>query len=202
LSIFIPRPETVYNSCVVAGPEGLIGSYQKIHPYETENRCFAKGDSPFLFDTPWGPVSVGICYDTYQFPELMRYYASKDARLYLNPTALIEDINLACSREGFLDYYIKTLEYGVICNAIFIASANLTGFDDFNYFAGASMIIGPRVSPFCDTQAACYAGSPDNTEEGLSIAKIDLSLAKRTIFVNNSITGVPDYRPDLYKTFR
>ena len=27
----------IYNSAVVLGPEGLIGSYQKIHPYGTEN---------------------------------------------------------------------------------------------------------------------------------------------------------------------
>jgi hypothetical protein len=64
------------------------------------------------------------------------------------------------------------------------------------------MILGPKITPFCDTQAACYAGSKENIEEGISISTIDLSLAKRTIFVNNSITGVPDYRPELYKTFR
>ena len=69
----------IYNSAVVLGPEGLIGSYQKIHPYGTENMWCKRGETPFMFDTKWGPISLAICYDNYQFPELARYYAWKGA---------------------------------------------------------------------------------------------------------------------------
>lgn len=53
-----------------------------------------------MFETPWGPVGIEICYDSYQFPELMRYYVSKGMRLYLNPTAEFEQVELAGSRDN------------------------------------------------------------------------------------------------------
>ena len=193
--------EIVYNSAVSIGPEGVIGSYQKIHPFDSENNYFAKGETPFLFETPWGPISVGICYDTYQFPELMRYYVSKGSRLYLNPTAVIEEIPKEGSRQAFINYYAPTLEYGVLCNTLFIASANLTGFDDTNYFGGGSAVIGPKITPFFETDVTYYAGDKNNVQEGVYIATIDLTLAKRRLMDDTGAAGEPDYRPDLYRKF-
>jgi Predicted amidohydrolase len=192
---------TIYNSAIAVGPEGVIGSYQKIHPFDSENKYFAKGETPFLFDTPWGPVSVGICYDTYQFPELMRYYVSKGSRLYLNPTAVIEEIPKEGSRQAFINYYTPTLEYGVLCNTIFIASANLTGYDDTNYFGGGSAVIGPKITPFFETDVTYYAGDKNNVQEGIYLATIDLSLARRRLMDDTGAAGEPDYRPELYKKF-
>jgi predicted amidohydrolase len=194
--------DIIYNSAVAIGPDGVIGSYQKIHPFDSENNYFVKGETPFLFDTPWGPVSVGICYDTYQFPELMRYYVSKGSRLYLNPTAVIEEIPKEGSRQAFINYYAPTLEYGVLCNTIFIASANLTGYDDVNYFGGGSAVIGPKITPFFETDVTYYAGNKDNVQEGISIATVDLSLAKRRLMDETGAAGEPDYRPDLYRKWR
>lgn len=193
--------DALYNSAIAIGPEGVIGAYQKMHPFETESIWCKKGDTPFMFDTEWGPISVGICFDTYQFPELMRHYVSKGSRLYLNPTAVIEEIPKECSRQAFINYYAPTLEYGVLCNTIFIASANLTGFDDVNYFGGGSCVIGPKINAFFETDVAYYAGNKDNVQEGIYSAAIDLSLATRPLFVNSKFTNVPDYRPDIYKKF-
>lgn len=194
-------PEILYNSAVAAGPDGVIGSYRKIHPFDAENKYFSKGDTPFLFETPWGPISIGICYDTYQFPELMRYYVSKGSRLYLNPTAVIEEIPKEGSRQAFLNYYAPTLEYGVLCNTIFIASANLTGYDDTNYFGGGSAVIGPKITPFFETDVTYYAGDKDCVQEGIFLATIDLSLAKRRLMDDSGAAGEPDYRPELYRKF-
>lgn len=189
----------LYNSAFVSGPDGLIGTYRKIHPFDAENKWCKKGDTPFLFDTPWGPVGIGICYDTYQFPELMRYYVQKGARLYLNPTAVIEEIPKEGSREAFLRYYASTLEYGVLCNTIFIASANLTGKDKESYFGGGSCVIGPKITPFFETDVTYYAGDKNNVQETLDLATIDLSLAKRRLCTINEVTGEPDYRPEIYR---
>lgn len=193
--------DTLYNSAIAIGPEGVIGSYQKIHPFETESIWCDKGENPFMFDTKWGPISIGICFDTYQFPELMRHYVSNGSRLYLNPTAVIEEIPKEFSRQAFINYYAPTLEYGVLCNTIFIASANLTGFDKENYFGGGSAIIGPKINPFFETDVTYYAGDKDNVQEGIYMATIDLSLATRPLFVKSRFTGTPDYRPELYKKF-
>lgn len=195
-------PDTVlYNSAVAIGPDGVIGSYRKMHPFETESIWCEKGDEPFMFDSPWGPISVGICFDTYQFPELMRHYVYKGSRLYLNPTAVIEEIPKEGSRQAFIDYYAPTLEYGVLCNTIFVASANLTGTDQVNYFGGGSCIIGPKITPFFETNMTYYAGSKDNVQEGIYMETLDLSLATRRLAKDSQFTGVPDYRPELYKKF-
>lgn len=192
---------TLYNSAVAIGPEGVIGAYQKMHPFETESIWCKKGDDPFMFDTPWGPISVGICFDTYQFPELMRHYVHKGSRLYLNPTAVIEEIPKEGSRQAFIDYYAPTLEYGVLCNTIFIASANLTGMDQVNYFGGGSCVIGPKITPFFETNLTYYAGDKDDVQEGIRMETIDLSLATRRLAKTSQFTGEPDYRPELYKKF-
>jgi len=193
--------ELLYNSAVAIGPDGVIGAYQKIHPFESESVWCVKGEDPFMFDTEWGPVSVGICFDTYQFPELMRHYVGKGSRLYLNPTAVIEEIPKEGSRQAFVNYYAPTLEYGVLCNTIFVASANLTGFDGENYFGGGSCVIGPKINAFFETDFTYYAGNKDNVQEGVYMETIDLSLATRPLFINSKYTGAPDYRPELYKKF-
>lgn len=193
--------EVLYNAAVAIGPEGVIGAYEKIHPFETESIWCAKGEDPFMFETPWGPISVGICFDTYQFPELMRHYVHKGSRLYLNPTAVVEEIPKEGSRQAFIDYYAPTLEYGVLCNTIYVASANLTGTDIVNYFGGGSCIVGPKVTPFFETNMVYYAGNKDNVQEGIYLETIDLSLAERRLAVDSKFTGVPDYRPELYKKF-
>lgn len=196
-----PESEDIYNSAIAIGPEGVLGSYQKIHPFEEENLWFTKGETPFMFETPWGPIGIGICYDTYQFPEIMRHYVANGSRLYLNPTAVVEEIDKTGSRQAFINYYAPTLEYGVLCNTIFIASANLTAYDGGIYFGGGSAIIGPKLTPFFETDVTYYAGDKNNTQEELILATLDLTLAKRRLCNTKTCTGTADYRPDLYKHF-
>lgn len=193
--------DRLYNSAVAVGPSGIIGAYRKVHPFDTENTWCVKGNEPFMFDTPWGPVSIGICYDTYQFPELMRYYVHKGCRLYLNPTAVVEEVDKSESRRAFKDYYVPTLEYGVLCNTIYVVSANLTGWDQGSFFGGGSCIIGPKITPFSETNVFWYAGEKNNVQETMLIASIDLSIATRKQAVPNPLTGEPDYRPEVYREF-
>ncbi|MDD6310952.1 MAG: carbon-nitrogen hydrolase family protein [Firmicutes bacterium] len=189
------------NSAIAIGPDGVIGSYAKMHPFETESVWCEKGDKPFMFETPWGPIGISICFDTYQFPELQRHYCAKGCRLVLNPTAFLEEVAFDHSRQAFLDTFGRTLEYGVLCNTIFIASSNLTGMDIESYFGGGSSVIGPKISPFYETMLHYYAGDKDMNQAEMYLATIDLSLAERRLFTNKEITGVPDYRPEIYKQF-
>lgn len=194
--------DKIYNSAVVCAPEKVLGVYRKIHPWGRENISFSKGSKPYLFMTPWGPISIGICYDSYQFPELMRYYVWKGSRLYLNPTALSEEVSLTRSHQAFVNYYKPTLEYGVISNAIFIASSNLVGLDRESYFGGGSVIIGPKIAPYEETDIEYYAGDVNNTQESVFIATINLSLARRELCIDNNYSGEPDYRLELYRSFK
>jgi len=189
----------IYNSAAVIGPDGLIGAYRKIHPYDKENTWCHKGDKPLLFDTDWGPIGVGICYDTYHFPELMRYYAWKGCRLYLNLTAVIRE---AAVKDALQEGYLTYLKSGVLMNHIFIASSNLVGLDLKNTYGGGSIILGPQVLSH-DTIAysSSYGGDINCDSEKIFVANLDLALAKRSIFHSNPYTETPDFRPELYSKF-
>lgn len=152
-----------------------------------------KGNKAFIFDTPWGPVGLAICYDTYCFQELMRYYAAKGCRLYINCTALAKCHGIALGS--------TTLEAGCITNQIYIVSANLAGTDKYNVFWGGSSIIGPSTNFW---EAEYYAGYPFTDtraiQDKMYTATIDLALATREKFEPNPlIDGGTDFRPAIYK---
>ena len=70
--------DTCYISCPLLGPEGLIGTYRKLHlgtpPLFRESLCFTGGNSVPVFPTRYGPVGIQICADFWVFPELSRQY--------------------------------------------------------------------------------------------------------------------------------
>lgn len=196
--------DIVYNAAAVCGPEGFIGTYRKLHPALEEQCWCTRGDEPFMFDTKWGPIAIGICYDSYNFHELARYYAAAGARLYLNPTAVGGGPLF-----DWKEYYMDGLKQIVNSSEIFVASANLTGFamvdeetggsnDNMTkhgtYFGGGSVILGPGIGD----KIHVYAGDVNSMEEKIFMETIDLSLAARRNFKVDQITGRPDYRPELY----
>lgn len=181
----------LYNSLAIFSPEGLVGSYRKMHLPAPEPNWATRGDKPFILDTPWGPVGCAICYDTYCFPELMRYYASKGCRLYINSTALAK-----CHGKSL---GTTTIEAGAIREGIYIASSNLGGVDLYNDFWGGSSIIGPGRKTW---EAYYYAGHKFTdevaAESEIFTATIDLSLATRFLFKYNPSVGGTDWRPEKY----
>ena len=188
------KSDVIYNAACVCGPKGIIGSYRKIHLPYPEPHWATRGDKPFSFSRPpWGPVALGICYDSYCFQELMRYYAAKGCRLYINCTALAKCHGIALGS--------TTLEAGVITNQIYIVSSNLAGKDLYNVFWGGASIIGPSTNFW---EAEYFAGYPFTDPKAIQnkmyTATIDLTLASREKFEPNAlINGKTDYRPAVYK---
>lgn len=185
------KADVVYNGLAIFSPEGIAGAYHKMHLPAPEPNWATRGDKPFILDTPWGPVGCAICYDTYCFPELMRYYAAKGCRLYVNSTALAH-----CHGPRLGD---ATLEAAVIREGIFIVSSNLGGLDVDNWFWGGASIIGPSRKTW---ETHYYAGMPFTAEgadeEAMYTATIDLALATRGLFKDNPSVGGTDWRPDKY----
>ena len=181
----------VYNSVLIAKPDESLLTYRKIH-LALEEPCWAMaGDQPLLLDTPWGPVGIMICYDMYSFPELVRYYAAKGARLVINATAYAKSRGYEKAK--------TTIESAVLMNGIYVATANLCGKDLKNEFFGGSSIIGPSQK----MQATYYyAGKPfndeDADEEAMYLETIDLSRAARSIYEENVLLGRSDFRAELY----
>jgi predicted amidohydrolase len=187
-------PEAFYNSAAVIGPEGVIGSYAKLMPFGNEMRWCKKGEKPFAFSTPWGLVGVGICYDTYMFPELPRYYAALGARLYVHITAL-------GPFTGWKPYYINQMKARAIENMMFMASSNIVGKERWSEFPGASFVLGPAEEAH---EVAFYAGPASEMKEEIILATVNLSAADRMrenypLFKKNPVSGTPDWRLELYK---
>ena len=78
--------DTLYNSAILVGPEGLIGSYRKTHlPFLGVDRFVTPGDELKVFDTALGRIGLIICYDL-RFPEVTRTLALRGADLVAMPT--------------------------------------------------------------------------------------------------------------------
>lgn len=184
-------PTKIYNALAIFTPEGCVGSYRKMHLPPPEPNWAVRGDKPYVLDTPWGPIGIAICYDSYCFPEMMRYYGAKGCRLHVNSTALAKCHGAAVGP--------TTLEAQVIQNQMYIVSSNLGGTDLYNEFWGGSSIMGPARDFW---EVFYYAGhkfpEPIAKESEMFTATIDLSLADRTPFKYNPAVGSPDFRPDKY----
>lgn len=186
------RP-VIFNSAAVVGPGGVIGAYAKLMPFGNEMTWCEKGSAPFLFDSPWGPVGVGICYDSYMFPELPRYYAALGARLYLHMTAL-------GAFPGWDEYYLNQMRARSIENMLCVASANLMGKDLTAEFPGASLVVTPGDVAH---QVKVFGGPAADGQPEILLAEVDLGAADRMrerypLFHPNRFSGAPDWRLPLY----
>lgn len=75
----------IYNSTVLIGSDGVIGTYRKTHN-QFEFPYFCAGESMNAIETPAGKVGSIICYDLC-FPELVREYALQGVNIMLMSTA-------------------------------------------------------------------------------------------------------------------
>lgn len=95
----VPEVDTdskVYNTCIVVNSEGeIVAKHRKIHLFDIdvpgkirfkESDSLTAGQSATLFDTPWGPIGVGICYDI-RFPEYAMLLRQRGARFLIYPGA-------------------------------------------------------------------------------------------------------------------
>jgi len=132
-------PHVRYISVAVVGPEGILGSYRKIHlaplPTFTERICFKPGNELPVFDTKYGRIGVQICADFWMYPELSRVLCLKGARLIINcaacpvnPTGpeFIAQITVSRGTENF----------------VYAASASLAGKERTLSYYGRSTIFG------------------------------------------------------------
>jgi predicted amidohydrolase len=125
----------VYDTAVLVGPSGLVGSYRKIHLWDTENVRFAKGEEFSVFQTPFGKIGIQICYEV-GFPEGARILALKGADILIYPSAFGKARQYAWD----LATRARALE-----NGAFVIASNRTGTEKGEtVFGGLSRIVDPR----------------------------------------------------------
>lgn len=176
----------LYNSSVLIGPDGYIGSYRKLHLWNREKLFFEPGDLGLpVFHTPLGRMAMYVCYDMW-FPEITRIYALQGVDLILNVT------NWVAGSEKERDS--RVTEAVCVANAhlssIFIAAADRIGVERGQPFLGRSMIASPT--------GEVLAGPASFDGEEIIYAECNLAEArmrKRRTRLNHV---VHDRRTDVY----
>lgn len=146
----------VYDTAVIAGPEGFIGKYRKIHLWDTENARFAKGKEYPVFKTRYGKVGIQICYEV-GFPEGARILTQKGANIIFYPSAFGKARLYAWD----LATRSRALE-----NGAYVVASNRTGTEKGEtVFGGTSRIVAPNGSVLIEA----------DKEDDVIITEIDLA---------------------------
>jgi N-carbamoylputrescine amidase len=178
----------IYNSAVLIGPQGYIGTYRKAHLFYHEKDVFAPGDSGFpVFDLEWGRIGLLICYDL-RFPESLRMLALQKTELVCVPTAWVTPKGKKWDDRGYcMQAYCAMAQASI--NRFYMACADTFGEYRNTQFLGGSLIIGPDGWPITGPAAI------DRPE--ILFAKLDLADA-RTKSHNPANDLLMDRRIDIY----
>jgi predicted amidohydrolase len=176
-----------YNAAMLVGPDGVVGSYRKVHmPYIGIDRFVTPGDRPFqVFELPFGKVGVNICYDI-SFPEPARVLKLMGAELI----ALVTNWPTAAWRSPQFVANTRALE-----NHVFYAAVDRVGRERGWEFIGRSKVID------CNGDTLAEA-SPDAEE--LLVVPLELAEANNNRIVNVAgayeVDRVKDRRPEFYQS--
>lgn len=124
----------VYNVAALVGPEGLVGTYRKLHlPYLGVDRFAAPGDRGFqVWETALGRIGIAICYDL-RFPEALRVLALQGADIIALPT------NWPETSELMPDVVTRTR---ALENRVYLLVCNRVGEESGFRFFGRSQVVG------------------------------------------------------------
>lgn len=135
-------PEVVYNAAALVGPEGILGTYRKLHLGHPLETCrYTPGTSLPVWSTALGPIGILICYDFWSNPELSRLLALKGARLLVNVTR-------SNAGSGKARYIQDTTVVRAQENLVYAMSANWAGPAPDGVGGGHSTIAGPAFPAF------------------------------------------------------
>jgi len=177
--------DTLYNAAVMVGPEGVVGSYRKVHlPYLGIDRYNDYGNRPFAVHRA-GPLQVGmnICYDA-SFPEAARCLMLLGADLIALPTNWPPGAE--CVAEA-------TIRCRALENGLYFAAVNRVGTERGVTFIGQSQVADPSGQRL-------HLASHDREE--LFFADVDFGRSRRKHVIRipgeHEIHRLADRRPDLY----
>lgn len=179
----------LYNSVVVVGPEGYIGTYRKTHLWNEEKLWFEPGNLGFpVFSLPFGKIGCRICYDIW-FPEVTRILVAQGADIICDSTnwVVVEPLQTKAKPTAAVSAQQMSL-----MNAVYSICADRVGEERGCVFIGNSCITDPG--------GGFVAGPGDPDKPEVVMAEINLMLARYRHWseFNNPMT---DRRIDLYDEF-
>ena len=174
--------DALYNSAVVVGPGGYLGTYRKAHIFDTEKNLFEPGNLPLpVFDIGKARVGVMVCFD-WRFPEAARTLALAGADVIAHPANLV------------LPHCPSAMITRCLENRVFAITADRVGTEqriagECLKFIGQSQVVDPDGG-------VLYRASADGEE--MKVVAIDLDLA-RNKSINSQNDLFLDRREDLYR---
>jgi predicted amidohydrolase len=177
----------LFNSAVLIGPGGLIGTYRKVHLWNNENTLFEPGNAGLpVFDTDLGRLGLLICYDLW-FPEASRALAVQGSEIICVPTTWVP---IPGQRAGAAAMAITLCQAAAHVNSVYVLAADRCGVERGQPFIGQSVIVAPTGWPEGDPASA--------TEPGVVTAMIDPAAGRRLRTWNDFNDPVINRRPEVY----
>jgi predicted amidohydrolase len=180
---------TLFNTYVLAGPEGVVEAWRKMHVPMFEMPFYNGGGVPRVAATPLGRIGANICFDAL-LPESTRLLAVQNAEIVLFPFAADPPPRTPA---GWSAWAGPAMRARCVENGIFGVACNYAGRVECagaeQCFPGGAMVIGPRGEVL-----AGYDGPAGNP--GMLIAEISADAL-------TAARAEPEYlfrfrRPELY----
>ncbi len=175
-----------YNAAMLAGPNGIIGSYRKVHlPFLGVDRFLTPGDKPFhVVELPFGRIGINICYDA-SFPEAARALKLLGAELIILPT------NWPTGAWRTAEFIINARACE---NHLNFAAVNRCGVERGWEFIGRSKVVDYNGD---------MLGEASREGEEMLVIEVDLQEANKNKIVNVAgsyeIDRLADRRPEFYE---
>ena len=188
-----PATNVYYNSMALISPEGVVGTYRKIHSYISEPRWARDGDLGMpVWETPLGRLSGFICMDIEYF-EAARIPALSGADVLLFPTNWLEE------KSPSSKWMARAFE-----NGVYLIGANRWGLERGTQFSGGSCILNPdgSIQAYLDSGDGIVYGEVDlercrdkrwgrTKEESVGDCLADRRPTEYTTLVNNTYLWEP-----------
>lgn len=179
--------DLLYNSAVLLGPDGHIGTYRKLHLWDNENVIFQPGDSGLpVYQTPLGNIGLLICYDAW-FPEAFRALALQGADTVCLPTNWVP---IPGQQRGKPAMALSLCQAAAHVNSMHVIAADRVGTERDQPFIGQSVIVGPTGWPLAEP------ASSDRPQ--IVTAATDLTSGRRLRHWNEHNDPLRDRRPSQY----
>jgi len=177
--------DIVYNTQVIVGPQGYLGSQRKLHMSRDESFYYKGGREVQVFDIGKCKLGIVICYDN-QFPEVARVAALRGADVILMPHAARQGRwddspqSEADARQKVFEFFSSCYRMRARENACFCVYADQAGRagyvdslprDHYNqpHHPGGAMIIDPLGNLIKHTQT-------DQIRDEMIVADLDSGL--------------------------
>ena len=154
----------IFNTQVVLGPGGLIGTYRKTHAPTSEIDTWSQGDQLPIFSHSKVNYGIEICYDSH-FPEVSTALATKGAEVIFLPHA---SAGITETADAKFDRWLRYVPARAYDNGVFVGICNQVGDN------GAGRIF-EGVTFVCDPRGRVIAKSRSNSQDEMLVVDLNAS---------------------------